>query len=133
MGAQQAYRINAPRIICSSPEGSATPRLPPMVPPIRTPAEKNAICSRATRYHMIMFRERLVPNWIAPCSGITAVGGKTVAMTPSINTPPPSPATMPNAAVKKARITNPANKCGVTPGTVDRNSVTRGSDWMHLD
>ncbi len=50
---------------------------------------------------------------------------KTLAMTPSISTPPPSPATMPNAAVKKASAVKPTNMSGVTPATLASRSSTR--------
>jgi len=55
-------------------------------------------------------RPILEPNWMMPCTGISAAGGTRIAMTASSRTPPPIPnaMVMKDAAVLAANMTRAA-------------------------
>ena len=72
--------------------------------------------------HMIMVRVTPVPSITTVCTGISAAGGITIAMSASSSTPPAAPVNTPMKAVTNDAAVRPANSSGPTSG-VPRKSI----------
>ena len=77
---------------------------------------------RMTWRHMIMVRAAPVPSITTVCTGITTVGGTTIAISASSSTPPAAPVKTPMKPETNDARDKPANRSGPISG-VKRNSI----------
>ena len=121
-GIHVTSRTKTPRITCSQVIGSATNTLAPAAAPIAEPMMNGTSVPRMTCRHMIMVRAAPVPSITTVCTGISAAGGITIAISASKSTPPAAPVKTPMKPETNDATERPANSSGPISG-VKRKSI----------
>ena len=121
-GIQVTNRTNTPRIAYSQVSGSATNTLAPAAAPITEPMMNGTSVPRITCRHMIIVRAAPVPSITTVCTGISAAGGITIAISASSSTPPAAPVKTPMKPETNDARDRPAKRSGPISG-VKRKSI----------
>jgi hypothetical protein len=121
-GIQVTSRMNTPRISSSQKVVSATNTRAPSPAPINEPMTNGRIAGRITLRHMIMVRVMPDPSITTVCTGMSASGGITIAISPSRTMPPAAPVNTPTNDATSDATVRPKKANGPMSG-VPRKSI----------